>query len=52
MTVSITEHYEMPILPKSMPFVAMSETGPSSGKPADSPFGAKEAAAPAKPAAP
>ena len=38
MTVSITEHYEMPILPKSMPFVAMSETGPSSGKPADSPF--------------
>jgi hypothetical protein len=51
MTVSITEQYDMPILPKSMPFLAMSETGPSSGKPADSPFEAKEAAALVKPAA-
>jgi hypothetical protein len=45
MTVSITEHYEMPVLPQSMPFKAMSESGPSSGKPADSPL--TKAAAPA-----
>ena len=36
MTVTITEHYEMPELPKSMPFTLMSESGPSSGKPAES----------------
>lgn len=38
MTVTITEHYEMPVLPKSMPFTPISESGPSSGVPADSPL--------------
>jgi len=36
MTVTVTEHYEMPQIPLSMPFITMSESGPSSGKPADS----------------
>ena len=46
MTVSITEHYEMPALPTKMAFTPMSESGPSSGKPAESLLIKKEADAP------
>jgi len=48
MTVTVTEHYEMPQIPLSMPFITMSESGPSSGKPADSILSKAETNAEAK----